>query len=300
MDHKGPVVYMFTFPNGKRYIGQTRNFKSRMIAHRKSTKNGCRLVRYAVNKYGWDNIKKEILVYCDEDKMDYFETSFIELYGSLNPGGYNLVSGGHANKHMSENTKKYMSESAKKRDSSVYRKSDDTKNLPRFLLKITTKYMKGYKISKHVNCNSKHFCDSSKSDEENKKDALEFLEKLNNGEVIVAKPIRQLPIGLQKAGKGYRVFWTDSLGKRHIKHFNTGPFTNEQLYEWAVSHLNMLKISDRIDDIKDINSTVKKISENIQNQKKCMDNINDTCDKISISFEEIENQIIKLKNMFND
>lgn len=110
------IIYKLTFPNGKTYIGQTiQEFNRRMWdydrdSNDKSRKEYNRLVNKAIRKYGWENIKKEIVCTVSEEFVDETERYFIKLYKSNNKlFGYNLMSGGTKNKHHSEETKKLLS-----------------------------------------------------------------------------------------------------------------------------------------------------------------------------------------------
>jgi len=49
-----------TSPSGKQYIGLTTNFKKRMRNHLRSNSNT--KIYHAINKYGFDNFKKEVLI----------------------------------------------------------------------------------------------------------------------------------------------------------------------------------------------------------------------------------------------
>jgi len=104
------VIYKLTFPNGKVYIGQTCRFKSRMCAHKRNSFHKKRieytfLVSKAIRKYGWENIKIEILIHCGEAKADYYEREYIRLLKSQDRNfGYNLGSGGNKNKKASNTT----------------------------------------------------------------------------------------------------------------------------------------------------------------------------------------------------
>lgn len=99
------LIYRLTFPNKKVYIGQTYNFKDRMRKHKYDSKKYNTLIYNAIRKYGWDNIKKEIILYCDENCIDYYERELIKLYNSTDKNvGYNLESGGHKNKNLSKET----------------------------------------------------------------------------------------------------------------------------------------------------------------------------------------------------
>jgi len=114
------IIYKFTFPNGKTYIGQTvQKFDRRMNDYKrdsnnKNRKDYNRLINKAIRKYVWDNIKKEIILYCGQDQADYYERELIKLYNSTDRNlGYNLESGGHKNKIVSVETKRKMSKKRK-------------------------------------------------------------------------------------------------------------------------------------------------------------------------------------------
>ena len=113
--HKG-IIYKFTFPNGKVYIGQTINPISRKNSHL-NEKTGARNIAFwrAYKKYGtyqYDILETVI----DESKeglcerLNALEQKYISEYQSTNPNfGYNLTSGGkvfvvneEGRKHMSE------------------------------------------------------------------------------------------------------------------------------------------------------------------------------------------------------
>lgn len=100
------VIYKFTFPNGKVYIGQTvKAPKKRWHLHRVKA-NNCWLLARAIKKYGWANIKKEVLVELPNDELNAYEVKFIDLYGSVKPGGYNLTKGGDFNPMDSKKIRK--------------------------------------------------------------------------------------------------------------------------------------------------------------------------------------------------
>lgn len=87
------VIYLFSFPNGKSYIGRTKNsFNQRLTEHKtRATKGYQHPLYYAFNKYGWDNVKKEVLEFVDTQEQAILrELFYIEKYDSLN-NGYNLT-----------------------------------------------------------------------------------------------------------------------------------------------------------------------------------------------------------------
>lgn len=96
------IIYMYTFPNGKRYIGKTKcSLHKRQGANFKRYEN-CKLLWSAIQKYGENSIIQEILF--ENDMPDNYaarlEQICILLFRtnankfSSNPHGYNLTDGG--------------------------------------------------------------------------------------------------------------------------------------------------------------------------------------------------------------
>ncbi len=110
-------IYKLTFPNSKVYIGQTVDFKSRMRGHKNDSHNPNRLakncqVNNAIRKYGWENVKSEVIDICKMDMVDYLERKYITCFKSTNRFfGYNRDSGGNDNKVLSKETKRLISKS---------------------------------------------------------------------------------------------------------------------------------------------------------------------------------------------
>tara|TARA_Y100000389_G_scaffold153331_1_gene153527 strand:+ start:1137 stop:1973 length:837 start_codon:yes stop_codon:yes gene_type:complete len=102
---------MFTSPSGKRYIGQTVEelVETRWKKHPLKSSN-CTLLKRAIAKYGWENIKKEVLLVTNNILLNYYEKLFIKLYNSLAPNGYNCNPGGD-NHSWCEDTKIKLSDS---------------------------------------------------------------------------------------------------------------------------------------------------------------------------------------------
>ena len=105
------VIYKTTnLVNGKIYIGQDKNNNPKYIGSGD-------LIKKAIEKYGKDNFKKEILIICDNQiDLDEYERFFIKEFDSTNKlTGYNISIGGRngttLNRKMSEKTKKQMSNS---------------------------------------------------------------------------------------------------------------------------------------------------------------------------------------------
>ena len=121
---KGYYVYIHTFPNGKVYIGitsqkpTTRWGRDGKGYRRKQKGKWVQpLMAKAILKYGWDNIKHEVLFEgLTKEEAEAKEIELIAFYRSNQPDyGYNMESGGHVTscmkgKKLSEETKKKLSE----------------------------------------------------------------------------------------------------------------------------------------------------------------------------------------------
>lgn len=109
-DKIGYVYLTTNLLNGKQYVGQhlhdgfDKGYKGSGIA-----------ITNAINKYGWDNFKCEVLCWCGtQTQLNEAEDNYIKLLGTMSPNGYNLKGGGSKGKPCKESRVK-LSESLKKR-----------------------------------------------------------------------------------------------------------------------------------------------------------------------------------------
>lgn len=102
------TVYMHTFPNGKRYIGITQTEPSKRWHNGKGYQS--QYVYRAIQKYGWDNIKHEILYTgLSQEQAEQKEQELIDQYQSANRNhGYNISLGGNHQGRVSEETKEKL------------------------------------------------------------------------------------------------------------------------------------------------------------------------------------------------
>ena len=135
-------IYMHIFPNGKRYIGQTcqkperrwNNNGSGYLGKRKNGQYKQPLIANAIKKYGWENIKHEILF----DNLTHKEANRIEqvcmvLFKTQDRRfGYNINEGGEHGEdfHLSDDTKQKISKTLKE----LY---SDPKNRPMLGRKVS-------------------------------------------------------------------------------------------------------------------------------------------------------------------
>ena len=104
MENNGEI-YCLTSPSGKKYVGQCVKqlssgkkwgYIQRWKDHIRdaNTKNYCRQLNNAINKYGSENFTIEVIKECNIYELNYYEEHYIKLYNTLSPNGYNLTSGG--------------------------------------------------------------------------------------------------------------------------------------------------------------------------------------------------------------
>jgi len=108
------TVYKHTTPSEKVYIGIT----SLKVSERWMYGNGYKHNQYfyrAIKKYGWDNIKHEILFEgLTKEEAEQKEIELIRFYKSNDSEhGYNIENGGNSKGKVSEETKRKISEGNK-------------------------------------------------------------------------------------------------------------------------------------------------------------------------------------------
>lgn len=100
------IIYKAIFPNGKVYIGKTiTKLEKRIYKHVFDSRNLKTLMANAINKYGKENIKWEILKEClSIDELNFMEKHYIQEYNSNNfINGYNITEGGDGGDTISNN-----------------------------------------------------------------------------------------------------------------------------------------------------------------------------------------------------
>lgn len=117
---KSNCVYIHIFPNGKVYIGQTKQTTAQRWIRGKGYKG--QLVERAIKKYGWDNIEHKVLYSgLTEEEANEVEIRLISEYNSTDENfGYNLLNGGKGKgqnlRHSSEHYKKISEINSKEVD----------------------------------------------------------------------------------------------------------------------------------------------------------------------------------------
>lgn len=135
---KSGIYKITNLLNDKFYIGSTCNFKDRKSKHKNRKSNT--IISRAIQKYGWDNFKFEIIEYCDVDKLIERESYYFELLQPFKENnGYNIlrnpIKNGWVDAKHTEESKMKMSESRKgiipwnKGKKGVQECSDETRKL---------------------------------------------------------------------------------------------------------------------------------------------------------------------------
>ena len=129
--NKKYIIYKHTTPSDKVYIGQTCQSPNKRFGHNGYGYRGSTLFYNAIQKYGWSNIKHEILFKdLTREEANKIEAELISEYCSNEKEfGYNLQSGGN-NYFISDETKSKISKAhvgKKDSDETRKRKSDGHK-----------------------------------------------------------------------------------------------------------------------------------------------------------------------------
>jgi hypothetical protein len=117
-------VYCITAPNGQQYIGVSIDPEGRFKEHARSNW----LIGRAIRKHGAMNMTLKRLLEGPESYCYEMEALLIERFQTIEPGGYNMASGG---KHVgfTAEIKQRMSEAAKRRWADPERRQEVLKHI---------------------------------------------------------------------------------------------------------------------------------------------------------------------------
>lgn len=265
------LIYLICIPSGKKYIGQHKHNKiaKRKKSHRKFyekylkarvilelnkkinpdkkfekyPKGYCSALYNAIIKYGW---KKCVWVILENNiplkLLNNIEDKYIIELNTLHPSGYNLI----LNKKCSELTKNRMKSNKNRvNNNNIYKYRTNHKELeglPKFVTYFKTGSKRGYRITNHPNCKSKHFTDPNVSVKELKQRTLDFLKYLENNKhktIQEKKCELGIPKGIyeQKPGK----FSVEFIYKKksYSKYFTQTP--REKALKLAIEWMNITK-----------------------------------------------------------
>lgn len=188
-------IYCLTSPSGKKYIGQAvkklKNGKkwgyiNRWKDHIRDSKykNCCRLLNNAINKYGYETFKVELIKECTIDELNIYEKQYILEYNTLSPNGYNLTNGGISCVQTAETQLLKSISMMGKNKGKIYpkrcRKRNEDNNLPKYIrYYIDSSGKEGYRVSSHPSLKSKSFLSKSLTMEKKLQLAINYLNAVN-------------------------------------------------------------------------------------------------------------------------
>ncbi len=86
------LVYVHTLPNGKKYVGMTKQDKERRWANGAGYKKQPKFYE-AIQEYGWRNIVHEVIAEnLTEEEARETEKEYIEIFNCCDENGYNTRS----------------------------------------------------------------------------------------------------------------------------------------------------------------------------------------------------------------
>jgi group I intron endonuclease len=251
-ENKGIIYRILNTINGKSYIGKTKEIYGSStefglekrwknhIAGAKSSRNECPRFYNAIRKYGSDKFVPEIMLYCNLDKVDYFETLMISTYDTTNSNfGYNIANGGGGRSvvDVPEDTREKISKSQ--------RNEDDVMNIRKV---FKNEILVGYRIWRKDKGKSysKLFTNTKFTPEENFKQATDYLNSLKNHEEIIIPQYNKtanLPKNItyhvdkryRSEPYGYKVSIYNN-GKSYNKTFCSLEMTMEEKFKLALEY----------------------------------------------------------------
>lgn len=195
----------------------------------------------AMAKHGIKNFKIDLVDECSDEELNNCETFWIEMYDSLSPKGYNLMSGGGANGHHAEVTKERISQT--KRENVDNFRNPILQGLPPYTAYRDNPKKGGpmIRVNGHPFCPGKNFLVRDyDSLEATKQVVLAFLKDLESKRVIYSRPkiggdeIAKLP-GFCKMKSGYRVNILRD-GKNYDRKFHSKNKTDNENKQAALEH----------------------------------------------------------------
>lgn len=161
------LIYKITnLINNKQYVGQTTlSLQDRIYNYKKEVKwkPDSRPIIKAINKYGFDNFKFEIIKDNIKTKaeLDYWEKFYISKYKTLcSYNGYNIELGGNGPGKHSEETKRKIAEAQKGKKNHQFGKVGKLNVTSKPIIELTTgkRYESANLAAKELNLNFSHVC----------------------------------------------------------------------------------------------------------------------------------------------
>lgn len=120
-NYYGVIYCLVCRINGKKYIGQTVNFKKRLKDHLSNKNTNCKKISRAINKYGKENFLFAPLIFCySQEELNFFEIHYTKKFNTIK-NGYNIRLGGKGGR-LNEDTKRKIGLANKGEKNGMYGK----------------------------------------------------------------------------------------------------------------------------------------------------------------------------------
>lgn len=106
-------IYKITSPNGKIYVGQSKNIYNRWLYYKQLKCKNQKYLYHSLKKYGYNNHILEIIEICEQIHLNERELYYINLFDCLNTG-LNLVHNFVFGENMAEEKRKRNQRKKKK------------------------------------------------------------------------------------------------------------------------------------------------------------------------------------------
>lgn len=157
VDDKNHSVYRHTSPSGKVYVGITKlTFQQRWKKDGEGYKR-CKLFNRAIQKYGWNNIKHEIVLSNVSENEAYYAEKYLIRWYKMHNLSYNLTDGGEGTTGcvMPEDAKRKISQYLKEnRGRPVLQYTLEGKLIQEFKSASEAAKILGYGHASVINCAS--------------------------------------------------------------------------------------------------------------------------------------------------
>ena len=228
--------------NGKQYVGQTKqNLTTRFKKHKNAVTSGrgCPLLINSMKHHGVDKFVCELIVKCEEDVADEYETMFIELYDTVDKG-YNILPGGGI-RTMPRETRVKIGEKIRTREQSLIC------NIHEHRVGNNVGY-----VVRHPNMPIRSFCSMKYTMEEKLQAATRYLNK--EEETIYTEPQLDTKLpkyishskshGRDEKQCGYRIEFKLENGKKFTKSFVDSKKSMEEKLRLAKDFLSICVFSN--------------------------------------------------------
>lgn len=224
----------------KNYIGQTTledpyDRKKQHIDKALAGYSNCRALSDAICEHGPDTFTFEVLLQCNDNDLNMFETKMVALYNTLEPAGYNSTKGGSAGK-KSEAAKLAVTNGLLKRNETYeYKRTNEHSIL------ISKKYVTAYTGDdgsrgfryRPFKGDNKIITSKTRAIEDLAKEMLEYVARVEAGEVVdkIHREEGNEPgvqkITLKGVDQGYRYVWMVD-GKERAKTWQSKKLTMDE------------------------------------------------------------------------